>query len=74
MSHTVTIADAASRLADLISSLHPGDEITLTSENRPVAKIIPEPASQRRHAGACKGMLVINREDDEHLADFKEYM
>ncbi len=74
MSQTITIEEAASHLADLILSLHPGEEITLTSGSRPVAKIVPEFAPPRRQAGVCKGMLVINREDDEHLADFKDYM
>lgn len=74
MSYTVTVEDAANRLADLISNLHPGDEITVLSENQPVARIIPPPSIPRRRIGACKGMLIINREDDSHLVDFKDYM
>jgi antitoxin (DNA-binding transcriptional repressor) of toxin-antitoxin stability system len=74
MSHTVKVEEFGGRLADLIASLNPGDEIMLTSEDRPVAKIVPQAAKPRRQPGACKGMLTILKEDDEHLADFKDYM
>ena len=74
MSHTLTVEDAAARLAELVSELKPGDEITLMSKDKPVAKIVPEKLPTRRRAGACKGMLTIIREDDSHLEDFKEYM
>jgi antitoxin (DNA-binding transcriptional repressor) of toxin-antitoxin stability system len=75
MSHTVSIEQAAARLADLIGMLKPGDEIVLTEHERPVARIIPStPTVVQRKAGSCKGMLIIRKEDDEHLDDFKEYM
>ena len=76
MTYTITIEEAANRLADLVSALLPGEEITLTSHDKAVAKIVPaetKPAPRRR-AGAAKGMLHIIKEDDEHLADFKDYM
>jgi antitoxin (DNA-binding transcriptional repressor) of toxin-antitoxin stability system len=77
MSHTITIEEAAGRLAELVNGLLPGDEIKLTSQDRAVARILPEPPQAqlpRCGFGACKGMLTIIREDDEHLADFKDYM
>jgi len=74
MSYTLTIAEAAARLEELVSELQPGDEITLTSREKPVAKIVSESPPVRRRAGACKGMLTIVREDDSHLEEFKEYM
>jgi antitoxin (DNA-binding transcriptional repressor) of toxin-antitoxin stability system len=74
MSQTVTIEEAASHLADLIAGLHPGEEITLTSGNRAIAKIVPAEVKPVRRPGAAKGMLHILKEDDEHLEDFKDYM
>ena len=74
MSYTLTVEEAAARLAELVSELQPGDEITLTSREKPVAKIVPEELPIRRRAGACKGMLTVIREDDSHLEEFKEYM
>jgi len=78
MSHTLTVEELASQLEALIRALEPGDEIALTSENRTIARIVPEPRpeSKRGGFGACRGMLIENPEvdDDAHLEDFKEYM
>jgi antitoxin (DNA-binding transcriptional repressor) of toxin-antitoxin stability system len=75
MSHTVSISEAAKRLLELVGTLKPGDEIILTDQNKPVAKLVPSaPPHSRRRAGNCKGMLVIQSEDDDHLKDFSEYM
>ena len=77
MTRTMPVEEAASHLADIVSNLQPGDEIELTARNGLVVTIIPKPElkpAPRRGFGACKGMLTILREDDEHLADFKDYM
>jgi prevent-host-death family protein len=73
---TVTIQEAQAKLVDLIHRLIPGDELVITENNRPVAKLIPQPASGRqpRKRGSAKGKLTIHTEDEEHLEDFKEYM
>ena len=75
MSLTLTIEQAAARLPELVESLAPGDEIVLTADDRPVAKIVPQPSPKpRRRPGACKGMLTIVEDDDAHLRDFEPYM
>jgi len=75
MSRNMSITEAASKLLELVEALKPGDEIILTDQNKPVAKLVPSaPAYVNRRPGSCKGMLVINSEDDEHLKDFSEYM
>lgn len=75
MSHTVPIDQAVAKLAELVGMLKPGDEIVLTEHDLPIARIIPDkPSRSRRQPGSCKGMLIVHREDDEHLADFKGYM
>jgi antitoxin (DNA-binding transcriptional repressor) of toxin-antitoxin stability system len=74
MSHTLSVDEAAANLAEPVSSLNPGDEIVLTRNDRPVARIVPGVRTAQRHAGNCKGMLVIHEEDERHLDDFREYM
>jgi antitoxin (DNA-binding transcriptional repressor) of toxin-antitoxin stability system len=78
MTRSLSIKEAADRLEELISKLSPGDEIRLTAHNQPVARIIAEPTLKPgppfRRGGACKGILTVISEDDEHLADFKDYM
>ena len=74
MSHTLTIEQASARLGDVVRALGPGDEIVLTENDKPVARILPSAPRPKRVAGACVGMLTIVSDDDDHLEDFKDYM
>jgi antitoxin (DNA-binding transcriptional repressor) of toxin-antitoxin stability system len=75
MSTTIPLEEAQARLAELIEHLSPGDEIVITREEQPVAKLVgSRPAPRPRQPGNCKGMLTIVSDDDEHLKDFEEYM
>ncbi len=73
---TVSIEEAQASLPDLIAKLPPGGEVVITRGDQPIAKLIAQPVAQRqpRKPGSAKGKLVILAEDDEHLADFKDYM
>ncbi len=71
----ITLQEAQARLPELVAGLRPGERLVITQENRPVAELTPlAPQSPRPQFGSCKGSLTIVQEDDEHLADFKEYM
>ena len=72
---TITLEEAQSHLAEIIDKLPPGEEVVITRDNRPVARIVGEPA-QKPHPvpGRGKGMLTIVSDDDEHLKDWAEYM
>jgi len=69
---TVSVQEAQTKLSELINKLKPGDEVVITENNQPVAKLVA--ARQPRQRGSAKGKLVIHADDDEHLEDFKEYM
>ena len=75
---TVTIQEAQARLPDLIHSLKPGEELLITENNQPVAKLVselPKPKpGLRPPPGLGKGFMTIVSDDDEHLTDFEEYM
>ena len=72
---TVTIQEAQAKLADLIHRLTPGEEVVITENDQPVAKLVASRAEKPRPLpGRCKGMLTIVADDDEHLKDFAEYM
>jgi antitoxin (DNA-binding transcriptional repressor) of toxin-antitoxin stability system len=72
---TVSIDEAQTRLAELIHQLAPGEEIIITEDQQPVAKLVSQARPvQRRQPGRCKGMITLLVEDDEHLEGFKEYM
>jgi len=73
---TVTLSQAQADLAGLIHRLVPGEELVITENERPVARLTAEPIPppQRREPGLLKGMITIVENDDEHLKDFEEYM
>jgi antitoxin (DNA-binding transcriptional repressor) of toxin-antitoxin stability system len=76
MSTTVTLEEAQARLPQLVAGLAGGDEVIITQDQQPVAKLVGhnQPGRKRRKAGSAKGKLVIVREDEEHLKDFEGYM
>jgi prevent-host-death family protein len=75
MSTTVTLEEAKARLGELIEHLAGGDEIVITQNNQPLARLVPPlPSPPHPHFGSCQGMLTIVSDDDEHLEHFREYM
>jgi antitoxin (DNA-binding transcriptional repressor) of toxin-antitoxin stability system len=75
MSHTVSIQQASASLRELVRGLVPGDEIVLTDNNRPVARIIPSGRQAARIPGAWIGKLeVLDEGDDVILEHFQDYL
>jgi prevent-host-death family protein len=74
---TITIQEAQAQLSDLIHRLTPGDEVVITENNKPVAKLArTEPKKQWPcKAGSAKKTLHRMAWDfDAPLNEFKEYM
>ena len=71
----MTIEEAQAKLAELIEHLAPDEEILLTHNAQPVAKLVGEPRADARPIfGRGKGKVIIVSEDDDHLQGFEEYM
>lgn len=75
---TITIEEAQKNLTDLIHGLRPGEELLITENDRPVAKLTvtpPEPPKEPRKLGGQRGSVLYMAPDfDAPLDDFKEYM
>ena len=79
MQTTIAVEDIKVTLPELLDSLTPGDEVILTRNKQPVAKLVsdvPKPApKQRPGPGLCKGMITYMAPDfDAPLEEMKEYM
>lgn len=76
MRTTMAVEDIKLTLPELIDSLTPGDEVILTRNQQPVAKLVSEnpPVRKPRVPGLGQGMITIISDDDDHLRDFAEYM
>jgi antitoxin (DNA-binding transcriptional repressor) of toxin-antitoxin stability system len=74
---TVTLQEAQSRLSDLIHNLAPGEEVVITENDQPLARLTLAAPRERkpRQLGTLKGTVLYMAPDfDEPLEDFKEYM
>lgn len=72
----VTIQEAQAGLRDLIHKLVPGEEVVITENDQPVAKLAR--TEQKKQwpckAGSAKGKIWMAPDFDAPLEDFKEYM
>ena len=66
------INQAKSNLPNLLDLAIQGEEIVITQDNKPIAKISPIKRSLKR--GSAKGKVWISDDFDEPLEDFQEYM
>jgi len=75
---TVTIEEVQATLLDLIHKLQPDEEVVITENNQPVARLIltSKPARRKpRQSGTLRGTVLYMAPDfDAPLEDFKEYM
>ena len=73
--HAVDVKEAQGCLEELISQAARGEEVILTEQGQPVAKIISvrRPTAQRRF-GSAKGLIFVREGFDEPLGDFRTYM
>ena len=77
MSATITIEEAQATLKELIDKLAPGEELVITDNQQPVAKVVgTRPARSPRPApGLGKGSILYMAPDFvEPMEEFKEYI
>ena len=63
---TVSIQEAEAKLSELIHKLKPGDEVIITENNRPVARlttIATKPQKQSRQPGTLRGSVLYMAPD-----------
>ncbi len=74
---TIPVEEAQAKLKELIDQMAPGEEVVLTENQQPVAKLVAtaEPRRKPRQPGTLRGTVVYMAPDfDAPLEDFKEYM
>ena len=78
MMTTLDLDEAQARLREIVSALRPGDEVILTENGQPLAKLVktePGPTSWPCKAGSAKDKILwISPDFDAPLEEFEEYM
>jgi len=75
MTATITVEEAQAKLKELIDGLSPGEEVVITENQRPVAKLVGERSARppRPAPGMGKGSVIYMSPDfDEPLDEFEE--
>ena len=79
----VTLDEAATQLARLLQAAREGEEVVLTQDDRPVARLVPMDSSSNGNVetlkpqarrGSGKGLFTMAPDFEAPLEDFKEYM
>jgi antitoxin (DNA-binding transcriptional repressor) of toxin-antitoxin stability system len=73
---TMKLDEAQAHLREIVVSLQPGEEVVLTDNGQPLAKLVKtERTSWPCKAGSAKGKILFIAPDfDAPLEEFKEYM
>ena len=81
---TITLQEAQANLVELVHRLVPGEGVTITENDRPVARLIPVPLVRQRpprprppmtgvpKAGQYEGRLVVPDDFKETLDEMRE--
>lgn len=77
--HYVRLEDAVNSLSALIQKVMNGEEVFITQNQKPIAKLVsisgaPMKPKKLIKAGSAKGLIKIADDFDEPLEDFREYM
>lgn len=74
--HAVDVKDLESRALELVDQAAGGEEVVLTRNGEPIAKLIPFTGTRpvKRRAGSAKGLIEMADDFDAPLEDFREYM
>lgn len=71
MTQTVSIDEAKKRLQDLLTLASEGNEVIITDEGKPLARLVPiaSPENKKRIAGLNRGTIWTSDDFDEPLPD-----
>lgn len=69
----VNIAEAKTRLSELVEKAANGEEIVIARDHKPVAKLVPVRPHAPRVPGSAKGQVWIAPDFDDIPAEFDDY-
>ncbi len=75
MTAMVTLEEARANLPELIAQLAPGEEVIITDNQQPVARLLPVKSQPQRKLGTMRGSVQYIAPDfDKPIDDFKDYL
>ena len=69
---TFGIAEAKAKFTSIIEMVSMGEDISITKNGKPVARLVPE-KPRRRQLGQCAGMLTLKKSLKDPSDTFSEF-
>lgn len=73
MTH-VDVSQAGTRFDELLAQVLRGEEVVITRDSKPLARLSAVQDKPRRRFGSMEGEVWMSDDFDEPLEDFREYM
>jgi prevent-host-death family protein len=75
MTHMATykIHEAKAHFSEIIEQAMLGEEVIIARGSRPVVRLLPVRAAEKRRVGSAKGQFTMSADFDQPLTDFDEY-
>lgn len=70
----VDAKQAKEKLSELLELVQQGEEVIITKNDQPFAKLAPIAPPKRRQFGSAKGLIQMASDFDETPEGFEEYM
>jgi prevent-host-death family protein len=70
----VDLEQAKEHLDELVEQAARGEEVVITRNSRPLARLVPIEHRKARQFGSAKGLIEIADDFDAPLEDFRDYM
>ncbi len=70
----IALNEAKEKLSELVDAVGRGEEIVITKNGKPVARLGPAIDGEQRVAGRSRGKVHMADDFDAPLDDFAEYM
>ncbi len=71
---SVDLEEAKEHLDELVEQAARGEEVIITRNSRPLARIVAIQIRKARQFGSAKGLIEISDDFDAPLEDFRDYM
>ena len=66
------VAEAKAQFSTLVRKALQGEDVIIARDNKPLLRLVPVAVSARK-PGSAKGQIVIGKDFDAPIDDFREY-
>lgn len=69
----IELKEAQEHLPELVEQAAGGEEVVITRDDRPLARLVAVQQKRQRQFGSARGLIKIADDVEEPLEDFRDY-